>query len=743
MSSPSAAVANSTRTVALAGNPNCGKTTLFNALTGLRQKVGNYPGVTVEKKEGRLRVESAELALVDLPGIYTLAAQSLDERVTRNVLLGWQEGATRPDAVVAIIDASNLERNLYLVSQLTELGRPVLLALNMMDMAEKRGLDIDLDALAERLGIPVFPVVASKGTGLDPLKKAMAAPPPPVPVRRWRLPDEVEIEVATLTDAVIESRIVDPAAAEGEAIRLLLNDLPEDDVVSERYAGQLGQLHAVVASARERLEAQQVDWRAAEAEARYRWIQDVCAEATGIRTVMAGKTLTDRIDAVLTHRVFGFLFFAGLMLVMFQSIFSFAQIPMDWIGAGVDWLGDGSRKVIPPGMLQDLVAGGIIPGVGAVVTFLPQILILTFFIGLLEDTGYMSRAAFIMDRVMRQVGLSGKSFIPLLSGFACAIPAITATRTIENAKDRLVTILITPLMSCSARLPVYALMIGAFFPPEMKVGKVFSLAAVVLFAMYALGIVAAVGMGWLFRKTLVKGESRMFVMEMPPYRLPVWRNVVTTMFSAGGQFLRRAGTVILALSVVLWALSSFPKDVKLSRDYDAEKAKIAAEISAGTLAKEAGDEKTKQLDDLEQSERSEKSYIGRAGKFCEPVLQPLGFNWKIGVGVISAFAAREVLVGTLAIIYGVGKDADESSDSLRQALQADRYPDGRPVFTPLVAVSLMVFFVLALQCISTFAVVRRETNGWKWPLFQLGYMTALAYVASLVVYQGGRWLGFP
>lgn len=743
MSSPSAAVANSTRTVALAGNPNCGKTTLFNALTGLRQKVGNYPGVTVEKKEGRLRVESAELALVDLPGIYTLAAQSLDERVTRNVLLGWQEGATRPDAVVAIIDASNLERNLYLVSQLTELGRPVLLALNMMDMAEKRGLDIDLDALSKRLGIPVFPVVASKGTGLDPLKKAMAAPPPPVPVRRWRLPDEVEIEVATLTDAVIESRIVDPAAAEGEAIRLLLNDLPEDDVVSERYAGQLGQLHAVVAAARERLEAQQVDWRAAEAEARYRWIQDVCAEATGIRTVMAGKTLTDRIDAVLTHRVFGFLFFAGLMLVMFQSIFSFAQIPMDWIGAGVDWLGDGSRKVIPPGMLQDLVAGGIIPGVGAVVTFLPQILILTFFIGLLEDTGYMSRAAFIMDRVMRQVGLSGKSFIPLLSGFACAIPAITATRTIENAKDRLVTILITPLMSCSARLPVYALMIGAFFPPEMKVGKVFSLAAVVLFAMYALGIVAAVGMGWLFRKTLVRGESRMFVMEMPPYRLPVWRNVVTTMFSAGGQFLRRAGTVILALSVVLWALSSFPKDVKLSRDYDAEKAKIAAEISAGTLAKETGDEKTKQLDDLEQSERSEKSYIGRAGKFCEPVLQPLGFNWKIGVGVISAFAAREVLVGTLAIIYGVGKDADESSDSLRQALQADRYPDGRPVFTPLVAVSLMVFFVLALQCISTFAVVRRETNGWKWPLFQLGYMTALAYVASLVVYQGGRWLGFP
>lgn len=741
MSSPSA-VLNSARTVALAGNPNCGKTTLFNALTGLRQKVGNYPGVTVEKKEGRLRVNTADLALVDLPGIYTLAAQSLDERVTRNVLLGWQEGATRPDAVVAIIDASNLERNLYLVSQLTELGRPVLLALNMMDMAEKRGLDIDLDALSDRLGIPVFPVVASKGTGLDKLKTGMAAPPPPVPVRRWRLPEEIEAEVATLTAAVIESDIVDAAAAEGEAIRLLLNDLPEDDAVSQRYASQLGHLHEMVVAARERLEKQEIEWRSAEAEARYGWIQDVCAEATGIRTVTAGKTLTDRIDSVLTHRVFGFLFFAGLMLVMFQSIFSFAQIPMDWIGAGVDWLGDGSRKVIPPGMLQDLVAGGIIPGVGAVVTFLPQILILTFFIALLEDTGYMSRAAFIMDRVMRQVGLSGKSFIPLLSGFGCAIPAITATRTIENAKDRLVTILITPLMSCSARLPVYALMIGAFFPPEMKVGKIFSLAAVVLFAMYALGIVAAVGMGWLFRRTLVKGESRMFVMEMPPYRLPVWRNVGTTMFSAGGQFLRRAGTVILALSIVLWALSTFPKNVPLSRDYDAEKAKVAADVSAGTVAKEAGDEKTKHLDDLEQSERSEKSYIGRAGKFFEPVLLPLGFNWKIGVGVISAFAAREVLVGTLAIIYGVGKDADESSDSLREALRADRYPDGRPVFTPLVAVSLMVFFVLALQCISTFAVVRRETNGWKWPMFMLGYMTALAYVGSLVVFQGGRWLGF-
>lgn len=726
--------AHAPRRLALVGNPNCGKTTLFNALTGLRQKVGNYPGVTVEKKEGRLTVGETEIVVIDLPGVYSLSARSLDERITRDVVLGRQADTAPPEAILAIADASNLERNLYLVTQVMELGRPVWLALNMMDVAAAKGLTFDLDRLAQALGVPVIPIVALKGVGLEALRRKLAGPPPPVPTRRWRLPQVIETEVAALTERLRAVGWADDAAAEGEAIRLLLNDAPEDDAPPP-------EVQAAVTAARERLEALGIEWWTAEAEGRYGWIQTVCRAAVS-RPEQFQRTTSDRIDAVVTHRLWGPLLFAGVMLFIFQSIFTWAQVPMDAIGWVVEQAATTTRRTLPPGEFTDLLADGILAGVGAVVAFLPQILILTFFIALLEDTGYMARAAFIMDRLMRRVGLSGKSFIPLLSSFACAIPGITATRTIENAKDRLVTILIAPLMSCSARLPVYALMIGAFFPAEQRLWGVFSTAGVMLFALYALGVAVAVAVAWLFKTTLIRGASPPLIMELPPYRIPSPRTVALTMFSAAGQFLYRAGTVILAIAVVLWFLATYPRNVALDRDYAAERAAVAETVRRGEASEADAEAQLQALERLEKAERREKSFIGRAGKLIEPLIAPLGFNWKIGVGVLSAFAAREVFVGTLAIIYGVGDDEEAvGGRALHAALQADRHPDGRPVFSPLVAVSVMVFFVLAMQCMSTLAVARRETNSWRWPAVMFTYMTVLAYVGSLLVYQGGRWLG--
>ncbi|MFQ3639839.1 MAG: ferrous iron transport protein B [Chloracidobacterium sp.] len=723
------------RRLALVGNPNCGKTTLFNALTGLRQKVGNYPGVTVEKKEGRFTVGHQDIVVIDLPGIYSLAARSLDERITRDVILGRQADTPPPEALLAIVDASNLERNLYLVTQVMELGRPVWLALNMMDVADAKGLTFDLDRLSQSLGVPVVPIVASQGTGLDTLRQRLAGPLPDVPARQWRLPQVIEAEVAALTDLLRANQWTESVAAEGEAIRLLLNDVAEDEPLPPP-------IRAAVEAARARLEAMGIEWWAAEAEGRYGWIQTVCQAAIH-QPAAFQRTTSDRIDAVVTHRWWGPALFAGLMLFVFQSIFTWAQVPMDAIDRGVSQLATIARQVLPDGELTDLIADGILAGVGAVVTFVPQILILTFFIALLEDTGYMARAAFIMDRLMRRVGLSGKSFIPLLGSFACAIPGIMATRTIENAKDRLATILIAPLMSCSARLPVYALMIGAFFPAEQRLWGIVSTAGVMLFAMYALGIVAALTVGWLFKKTLIRGASPPLIMELPPYRVPSLRTVLLTTGSAAGQFLYRAGTVILAISIVLWFLATYPKQVALSRDYAAERAAAAAAVQAGQLPEAEAADRQQRLEALEKAERREKSFIGRAGQLIEPVLAPLGFNWKIGVGIISAFAAREVFVGALAIVYGIGDEEDASGNrALHAALQADRHPDGRPVFSPLVAVSVMVFFVLAMQCMSTLAVARRETNSWRWPAVMFAYMTTLAYFGSLLVYQGGRWLGF-
>ena len=687
------------RHVAIAGNPNCGKTTIFNALTGMRQRTGNYPGVTVEKKVGRFHGSHGEpMDLLDLPGSYSLQVRSPDEAVARDVLLGRRDDTPRPDVIVCVVDSTNIERNLYLVAQILEVGVPLVVVLNMVDVAEENGLVIDVPALREKLGVPVVPMVATKNIGFVELKQALSQADLKLPPHRAPMPEPIACEVRSLAARLS----VRPDAAEAEA--LLLVTLSDRAHVAEALGGDHALTDEVLA-ARERIRAAGLDPVSAPVEARYAWIQGVCENAVRYPD-QPPLSFTDRLDHWLTHPVFGWVAFLGVMAFMFVFIFWVAQTPMDAIDSAAKWLADFIKSKVPDGDLQSLLADGVVAGVGGVVIFLPQILILYFFLGLLEDSGYMSRAAFIMDRVMSRVGLHGKSFIPLLGSFACAIPGVMATRTIENRKDRLVTILVAPLMSCSARLPVYSLMIAVMLP----VASLWKKAGIML-AMYLLGIVAAFCMAWLFKRTLLRSETPMLLLELPPYRWPSWQTIALRMWERALIFLRRAGTVILALSILLWALLTYPKP-----STPGASAADAIEHSAG----------------------------GRMGRAIEPLIRPLGYDWKIGIGLVGSFAAREVFVGTMAIVYNIG-DADSAKDNttpLRDTMRGELRSDGSPVFTPLVCVGLMVFYVLAMQCISTVAIVRRETNSWRWPLFQLAYMTALAWVGAFVVFQGGRLLGF-
>jgi ferrous iron transport protein B len=691
--------------VALVGNPNAGKTTVFNKLTGLRQKVANYPGVTVEKKEGRCVLpDGSAVTVLDLPGAYSLTSRSPDEDIVRDVLLGLRKDTPRPDVVVVVVDASNLERNLYLVTQVMELGLPMIVALNMLDTAQAHGRAVNAKILEAKLGVPVVPLIAHKGEGMDELREKLTTMPP-LPKHRVPLPQALRAATAELTDKLQAELKLDEVWANALALRLLVSDSAAE-AVQQRWGNHW---LPIVEGVRRCLRTGDVDTIHAEATERYRWINEVCRDAMSVPQE-ARLTLTERLDRVLTHRIFGPVIFLALMLIVFQSIFSWAKLPMDAIDGAMQWLGGLVSNVMPEGALRSLLVDGVIAGVGAVVVFLPQILFLFFFLALLDDSGYLARAAFLMDKLMSSVGLHGRSFIPLMSSFACAIPGIMATRTIENKRDRFLTILIAPLMSCSARLPVYTLMIGAFIPDRRVFGFV-SLPALTMLAMYLLGISTAMGVGWIFRRTLFKGQPSPFLLELPPYRVPVLRNVVITMWERAREFLHRAGTIILAISIVLWFLVSYPPRAPLPNE--------TREQAAG--------------------EQIRHSYAGRLGRLIEPIVRPLGFDWKIGIGLIASFAAREVLVSTLATVYNVG-EADETSVGLREALRREKYPDGRPVYTPLVAVSLMVFFVLACQCISTIAVVRRETNSWQWAAFMVAYMTALAYLGSLVVYQVGRVL---
>jgi len=732
--------------VVLTGNPNCGKTTLFNALTGLRAKVGNYPGVTVERKEGKLLGAPAEAAIrvLDLPGTYSLSPNSLDEQISRDVLLNRLPELPPPDLIVVVVDASNLQRNLYYTTQVVELGHPTVIALNMMDVAEANGQNLDETKLAAALGVPVVPVIASDGRGVPELRAEIIAllqnAPELKPELFCQLPGLFHIEAAGLADLLADTFRERRLQATAEALLLLSN---EKALASSAAHYPQGIQDAVV-TARQRLETHGIDWRGAPIEWRYARVAEIQRDVT-TELAPPGETVSDQLDRVLTHKIWGMLIFVAIMALMFQSIFTFARLPMDALQAGVDWLGLQVGRMIPPGDLNNLLVNGVIAGVGAVVVFLPQILLLFLFIGFLEDTGYMARAAFLMDRLMSKVGLHGKSFIPMLSSFACAIPGIMATRTIENHKDRLVTILVAPLMSCSARLPVYTLLIAACVPDQTVFG-VLKLAGLTMLAMYLLGIIVALLMAWLFKKTLLKGETPVLIMELPPYKRPLLRVIVRHVWDRAKIFLRRAGTVILGINILLWFLATYPRGHTAEPAFNDGHAARPTRIAHARLPEHAATLQANPaaLDQDEAGARLRNSFAGRMGRTIEPIIAPLGFDWKIGIGIVTSFAAREVFVSTMSTVYNVGSYDRSASNtsSLVKTLQAQKRPDGTLVYSTLTAVTLMVFYVFALQCVSTVAVVRRETNSWKWPLFQWLYMGLLAWGLAFVTYQGGRLLGW-
>jgi len=738
--------ADTSRYVALTGNPNCGKTTVFNALTGLRAKVGNYAGVTVERKEGRLKggPAGAPIIILDLPGTYSLSPKSLDEQISRDVLFHRLPEVPAPSLVVVVVDASNLERNLYYATQVIELGYPTLIVLNMIDVAEQNGNKIDADALSRELRVPVLPVVANESRGLKELRERILdffIHPSCVAVAELfvRLPPRAEVELQPIVALLSQEFRQRKISAHAEAL-LALTD---EKVMSANDARYPNIICDAVAAARKRLETMGISWQTIAIEDRYARLAGICERVVN-QSGASGESFSDRLDRYVTHKLWGTLIFAGIMILIFQSIFSFATVPMDLLEGGISAGGEWIRGFMPPGELRSLLVDGIIAGVGAVIVFLPQILLLFFFIGLLEDTGYMARAAFLMDRLMSKVGLHGKSFIPMLSSYACAIPGIMATRTIESPKDRLVTILIAPLMSCSARLPVYTLLIAACIPNQKVLGFI-GLPALTLFSMYMLGTVVALIMAWFFKKTLLRGDTPMLILELPPYKRPLIRQVLRHMWDRSKLFLRRAGTVILGISILLWFLQTYPKNRQINRQFDDERAQVEAD---GTITPEGELDATTVtklglLDKQEASELLAHSFAGRLGHLIAPVFAPLGFDWKIGIGIVASFAAREVFVSTMSTVYSLGGgDKDEDILRLSEVLKRQTRDDGTPLYSTLLGLTLMVFYVFALQCVSTVAVVRRETNGWKWPLFQFAYMFALAWVLAFLTWQGGKLLGW-
>jgi ferrous iron transport protein B len=722
--------------VALVGNPNTGKSTLFNALSGLRQRVGNFPGCTVETRIGKLRHDGHSYELIDLPGTYSLAPHSPDEMVAVDVLLGRDRDTPPPDAVIVIVDASNLERNLYLASQVLELERPTVLALNMLDVARQRGIEIDLETLSTRLGIPVVALQANRRVGLDALKNAvakMAIQGGGARAAEDIFPPEFRAEVAALAELAgdgLPRYLVE---------RLLLDSSGylEDVLLDSDHRAASEQL----AAARARLADAGIPAPAVEAMSRYGWVGRVL---DGVVTRPATRTTTasDRFDRVLTHRLWGTLILAGLMLLVFSSVFRWAEPAMGAIEAGTEWLGGHVDAWLADGPLKSLLVDGVIAGVGGVIVFLPQIFILFFFVAALEDCGYLARAAYLMDKLMVRVGLSGKSFIPMLSSFACAIPGIMATRVIENRRDRLTTILVAPLMSCSARLPVYTLLIAAFIPDHRYAGGWLGLKGLTLFAMYTLGVVVAAGVAFALNRTLLKGETPPFVMELPSFKLPSLSTVVHRMLDRGWAFIRRAGTLILAVSILVWAVAYYPHDAdELDPAVTSRLAAVETQLDSLDAKSDLRPGLEDEADALRNTiagEYQRHSYLATAGHAIEPAVRPLGWDWRIGCAVIASFPAREVVVGTLGVIYNLGSDTDEESVALRDRLKDATWDDSdRKVYNVPVALSLMVFFALCAQCAATLVVIRRETQSWRWPSFTFAYMTVLAYIAALVTYQVG------
>lgn len=748
------------RVVALIGNPNTGKSSLFNALCGMNARVGNYPGVTVEQKVGRLSGTTETIDVIDLPGTYSLAARSADEAVAVNVLSGEIPQQAKPEVAIVILDAANVERNLYLFSQIYELGLPVIVVMNMWDRVTSEGLTVNAELLSQRLGVPVVCTSANKRKGIDELKKTIestlrspASTPRPEQFARAMFPSVFHDEVKQLTEW-LESQGRKPSTYQVD--RLLI----DSDGHFQKLICQSGlpDIATKIEDARLRLQTAGCKVPMFETKARYAWVRKLIDGAV-VRQESRSASPSDRIDRWLTHRWVGMLFFVFVMFIVFQSITLFAKFPMD----GIQWLqaqaSGGVEAVLAPGALRSLIVDGVIGGVGGVIVFLPQIAILFLFIAILEDCGYMARAAFVMDKLMTTVGLSGKSFLPLMSSFACAVPGIMATRTIESRKDRMVTLLIAPLMSCSARLPVYVLMVSAFVPDTKYVGGWITLQGMVLMFMQSLGAMVAIPVAWLLKKFFFPGEPATFLMELHSYKWPSPVVIYQRVWERLLSFVVRAGTLIFCTSILVWAAVYFPGD-HLSLDSSVSKLeRLQSEVSE-TIAKQPSSprgteapiedpnianmqskiDEAQELVNQQRSKLIEGSFLGMVGHRIEPFVKPLGWDWKIGVAVVASFPAREVIIATLGTIYSLGSDQDENSQGLQHQMQIAEWPnDGKPVFSLATALSIMVFFALCAQCSATLMTIRRETNSWRWPIFSFVYMTTLAYIGAWLTYQCFRF----
>lgn len=710
---------------ALAGNPNCGKTTIFNDLTGTRQKVGNWPGVTVEKKEGLVKHAGTEFMVTDLPGIYSLTPFSIEEIISRNYIL-----KEKPDVVINILDASNLTRSLYLTSQLLELGCPLVLALNMADVAEKQGLKIDVEKLSALIGAPVVFTVASRGKGLEAMieaaLKVAETKSVPAPERQTKFDNDIEAALAEIM-AAGSAKMLPEAAGQNHrwtAIKLLENDSAVVETMRQRGA-EGNEVLDIAEKQRQRITSITDDEpQIIMADQRYGFINGVIREVqTESKTDRVD--MSRKIDKVLTSRVLGFPIFIILIWLMFEITFTVGGYPMEWIEMAVGAIGNVVGGVLPEGWFSSLIVDGIIGGVGAVVVFLPNILILFFCISLFEDTGYLARTAFLMDRVMHTMSLHGKSFIPMLMGFGCSVPAIMGTRTMDNQKNRILTILITPFMSCSARLPVYIILAGAFFPEY---------AGTVIFSLYLLGIVIAIISGRIFSRTLFKGQDAPFVMELPPYRMPTLKGVLLHMWERGKIFLKRMGSVILVASIIIWFLSAFPAATPRTENFDTQIAAMETQLETMDADdEEATEALTEQLDELrmaQAADQAESSYLAKIGHAVEPAVKPLGLDWRGGVALLSGFAAKEIVVATYGVLLSA--DAEEDEEGMGNALK-------RTGMTAPAALGLMVFTLLYVPCAATVAAIRREAST-KWMWFQIIYSTVLAWILAFLVYQIGTAL---
>jgi len=710
-------------TIALAGNPNSGKTTIFNNITGTRQKVGNWPGVTVEKKEGSVSKYGYDLKIIDLPGTYSLTPFSIEEIVARNFVL-----EESPDVVIDIIDASNLERSLYLATQLRELDCKVLFALNMADVAFSRGIKINADKLSELLDVPVVFTTGNKNKGITNLLKTaikLAESTSNIsPKRKVKYSKDIETSISKLQN-FIKERVEQnfPYNIRWTAIKLLENDKIVRKRIRQKSENKSREILREVETHRKHLSSRfDEEPEIVMTDERYGFIAGIIKEI--IKTSTKRRIDTSRnIDLVLTNRFIGFPIFILFIWIMFQTTFTAGSYPMEWLSSGVNWLSTILATSLPDSFLKDLLLNGIIAGVGSVIIFLPNILILFFFIAIFEDTGYMARAAFLMDKIMHLIGLHGKSFIPMLMGFGCSVPAIMATRTLESNKDRILTILITPFMSCSAKLPIYILLAGTFFSAR---------AGTVIFSIYITGIVFSIITGRLFRSTLFKGADAPFVMELPPYRAPMIKSLIIHMWDRSKMFLKKMGGIILVGSIIVWMLTAFPRNINYSMNYNEEINKINTSSSFTEKQKKAAITKLKLN---EKAEKAEKSFMGRIGKTIAPVFAPIGIDWRGSVALLTGFVAKEIVVSSLGILYAADETEEtDEPDALKNALLSSE-------MTPLSALSLMVFVLLYLPCVATIATIRRETGSLKWTLFSIVYSTSIAWAAAFCVYQGGKVVG--